>query len=590
MTFRLKLISIMIALGTIIIVVLTSFMALHNKRTLTENTLAANKNIAAAISIHIDNYLEELARTTKTLAASSLILANVRESNDYYESFSEAERQQFLQASDILWLEAAEPDDEFLQKYLANPVSQHLQGQEEVIPDLYGEIFLTNKYGGLIAATNKLTTFSHGYKYWWLAAYNNGKGKVFFDDRGYDTSVGDFVLGVTVPVSQNGEAIGILKSNMKILSLFDRIIESYSPLFEPGIVKIVRSGGQVVFEPEVAPLSTKLAWEIPEDASSTIYKNEAGKEMLASISPVKNTIESEKFSFGGEEEKSIDHLYGARGENWHVVLEFPLSVIEAQVLAQTKQFLSLGLFSLLFISLITYFIINRATNSLVELVKLTEEVGRGNLELRLQVKSKDEIGKLIGSFNNMVANLKETTASKEELAAEIEKRSRVEEELRHLSTVDELTGIYNRRAFNEEAGRLINYSKEKNQPLAVAMIDLDQFKTINDTYGHNTGDRILVEFTKLLTKTIGEENIFSRWGGDEFMVLMPNTDSPTAYETAEKFRAAVEKAELAPNVFVTVSIGVTELRKKDTFHDLLTRADNAQYRAKTRGKNSVQML
>lgn len=244
MSIRLKLTTTIIILGAMVVITLTSFMTVHNRRVLMDSTVQNNQDIAAAVSISLDNYLDELARTTETLATSHLIVESVIASNRESGLLDPFERKQRSNELNEKWMGITDSDDPFIQEYLSNSVARHLREQERVIPDLYGEIFVTNKYGELIAATGRLTTFYHGDKYWWLSTFNDGKGRVFFDDRGYDLSVEDFVLGVTVPIYHKGECIGVLKSNMKIFSLFSRVVQDYAAMYRPGIVKIARTDGR----------------------------------------------------------------------------------------------------------------------------------------------------------------------------------------------------------------------------------------------------------------------------------------------------------------------------------------------------------
>ena len=136
-------------------------------------------------------------------------------------------------------------------------MSHFLKNQQALLKGEYGEIFLTNKFGALVASTAKLSTLAHGHKYWWLGSYNNGEGAVFFDDRGYDDSVGGYVLGLVVPIRKGTEIIGILKCNLNILgSISELISDEKNQLL--GKLKLVRSGGMVVFEKGFEPLSTQV--------------------------------------------------------------------------------------------------------------------------------------------------------------------------------------------------------------------------------------------------------------------------------------------------------------------------------------------
>ncbi len=430
-----------------------------------------------------------------------------------------------------------------------------------------------------MASTNKLTTFSHAEKYWWQAGYNQGKGRVFFDDRGYDESVGDFVLGIVVPIyDENGQVVGILKSNMKIFSLFSQVINNYSPLYYPGIVKIARTDGLVVLESDRVPLSTRIDDQFIEAISNTptshILKGENNQEYLISFSPIINTTDEGSFGFGGNG-ASIDHFYGNIGENWVAILETPGLILDKLVADQTRQFLLIGFISIFFISLFTLLLVKNATKHIEELVLLTEAVGEGNLDKQIHVSSNDEIGKLARAFNAMILSLKQTMASKEQFE--------------YLSATDELTKLHNRRALNYYLDQLIDYSRHK-EPLSIIMIDIDHFKKVNDTYGHNIGDMVLIELANVLLDNVPKTNIISRWGGEEFIILIPKIKGPEAYIMAQDLRQIIEKTKFVKGIDLTVSIGVTELLENDSPYDFIKRVDAAQYEAKSSGRNCVRLF
>lgn len=593
MSIRLKLTTTIIILGAMVVITLTSFMTVHNRRVLMDSTVQNNQDIAAAVSISLDNYLDELARTTETLATSHLIVESVIASNRESGLLDPFERKQRSNELNEKWMGITDSDDPFIQEYLSNSVARHLREQERVIPDLYGEIFVTNKYGELIAATGRLTTFYHGDKYWWLSTFNDGKGRVFFDDRGYDLSVEDFVLGVTVPIYHKGECIGVLKSNMKIFSLFSRVVQDYAAMYRPGIVKIARTDGQVVLEPNEPPLSTVVCQEfrpqLRDEILSTHYIDHSGEEILVSVSPIKNTTELSRFGFGGEG-GSEDHMRGNTDGKWVVLLKLPKEHIKKKIASQTRQFLLIGFLSIFAISMAALFLVNKATGNIIRLVQLTDEVGRGNLDRRVNINTNDEIGILAKSFNEMLTNLKQTTASKDELLKEMQKRRRAEKILKHLSTVDELTQLYNRRAFNDNMHRAITHVRHSDDPLAITLLDIDDFKRINDSFGHDVGDAVLVEFATVLRDNVREVDILSRWGGEEFIIIMPGTNAPEARKVAERLRQAVENFEFTQGISITASFGVTEFRNSDTFDSLLKRVDDAQSKAKADGKNVVAVL
>ncbi len=161
-----------------------------------------------------------------------------------------------------------------------------------------------------------------------------------------------------------------------------------------------------------------------------------------------------------------------------------------------------------------------------------------------------------------------------------------------LAVVDELTGLYNRRYFDRHLGLMFTKAQQQGRHMSVMMIDLDHFKSVNDTHGHGAGDDVLKEFALRLQRNIRGVDLACRYGGEEFVVLMPDTDASIAGSVAERVRSAVadrlftidDKEELS----LTVSAGIASVGNEDTSPEaLLKRADNALYEAKHMGRNRV---
>lgn len=161
------------------------------------------------------------------------------------------------------------------------------------------------------------------------------------------------------------------------------------------------------------------------------------------------------------------------------------------------------------------------------------------------------------------------------------------DQLDKLSRIDGLTGLYNRRHIDEQLQKGLNIARRHDQPLAVLMLDIDHFKLINDVEGHPAGDRVLQEFARRLEAATRVGDVVGRWGGEEFIVIAPQTDMDGALRLGERIRAAVadEGMETGDHrVSVTVSIGcVVGLDAAE----LIDHADAALYRSKSEGRNRV---
>ena len=165
---------------------------------------------------------------------------------------------------------------------------------------------------------------------------------------------------------------------------------------------------------------------------------------------------------------------------------------------------------------------------------------------------------------------------------------------RHMSVTDALTGLYNRRHFEDNLEREFLRAVRYDNPLSFAIIDIDYFKSVNDTYGHSAGDYILKEVAYLISQTFRKTDMVFRYGGEEFAVIITETPLEKAEVPLERLRKTIEENEFkykGQNIKVTISIGVTDVNAEtNTVHQLFERADKALYEAKTSGRNRVVTL
>lgn len=202
-----------------------------------------------------------------------------------------------------------------------------------------------------------------------------------------------------------------------------------------------------------------------------------------------------------------------------------------------------------------------------------------------------------GSYRTLIwsANVDPETNFRFGIATDITEHKHLEERLQHLATHDPLTGLYNRnvleKRLNEEADRAARYK----HLLSLLMIDLDDFKLINDTYGHRAGDIVLSNFAKLLEKSFRKTDYVARYGGEEFVIILPETPQVKAEELAERLRQQVSKKpfliEKDTQINITVSIGIATFPEQaKSSEGLLDLADLNMYEAKKAGRNQVKKL
>jgi diguanylate cyclase (GGDEF)-like protein len=162
-----------------------------------------------------------------------------------------------------------------------------------------------------------------------------------------------------------------------------------------------------------------------------------------------------------------------------------------------------------------------------------------------------------------------------------------EKELIILSETDALTGVYNRAKFDSELIKWIKLKKRYDHPISIVLMDFDNFKGVNDRFGHLRGDQILKDSAEIVRENTRETDVFARWGGEEFIILMPDTRRKNAIAIAERIRKSIEQHAFCIQDQVTCSFGVTEVYHNDTAYSVFDRVDELLYTAKSEGRNVV---
>ena len=164
------------------------------------------------------------------------------------------------------------------------------------------------------------------------------------------------------------------------------------------------------------------------------------------------------------------------------------------------------------------------------------------------------------------------------------------EELKIIAITDRLTGLYNRLKLDESLENEFYRAHRYAHQFAVILLDLDFFKSVNDTYGHQEGDQVLMEVAKILQKQVREIDIVGRWGGEEFLIIYPSTNLHGVLSVAEKMRSKIEKYNFPAVGTITASFGVTVWYPDDMIESMIARVDKALYKAKDNGRNRVEVL
>ena len=159
------------------------------------------------------------------------------------------------------------------------------------------------------------------------------------------------------------------------------------------------------------------------------------------------------------------------------------------------------------------------------------------------------------------------------------------------TTLDPLTGLFNRQYFYEKITYEVKRARRYKMDLSLIMIDVDDFKTVNDTWGHLEGDKVLVEISKVFKSHIRSVDVICRWGGEEFAIILPETDTVGAYKLSERIRKTIEKIDFGYGYKVTVCIGGATIKDEMNIKEFIETSDNALYKAKKNfNKNTVVIL
>lgn len=176
-----------------------------------------------------------------------------------------------------------------------------------------------------------------------------------------------------------------------------------------------------------------------------------------------------------------------------------------------------------------------------------------------------------------------------ELKEEINERKKIEEQLRQQTITDRLTGIFNRRHFDASLAQELERARRYRNQFSLIMFDVDYFKRVNDQFGHLAGDAVLIELAKLVACEIRKNDIFARWGGEEFVLLIHGSNVTAAQRLAEKLRAKIEQHQFQHVGRITCSFGVAEYVAGDTSTDIIKKSDKVLYLAKEKGRNRLEV-
>lgn len=282
---------------------------------------------------------------------------------------------------------------------------------------------------------------------------------------------------------------------------------------------------------------------------------------------------------------------------WGILVRQPISKALESVNALHQNLIYLGVgISILYMFLAYYFAM-QFSSPIEKLANVSKLIGEGKKQADFNITSHlHEVQTLTDSLKNMVSVLlsheNELKEMNKTLENKVQERTialqNANEQLTHLARHDTLTQLHNRLASNEYLHQEFLRMKRTHTPFSVALLDIDHFKNVNDTYGHDVGDTVLIHVAKILKNVARTTDFVARFGGEEFLLILPETLQEGAYSIAEKIRIAIENSDSSTVKNITLSIGVATASIEDANEDYVVKiADKALYQAKNEGRNRV---
>jgi len=394
------------------------------------------------------------------------------------------------------------------------------------------------------------------------------EGNDYVLDISASETLGKNVFHLACVVRDNqGVPFGVVVSRIPVESL-PAIVERPLKLFKLGLmpnVDLIDKNGLILYSSHNKAGMLKDVWpEFSVVKEEIVTEEYAGMGFFTGISH----RSPEKILILAHEDGDANYL----GNNWTLAISVPQqSALSSLTGLRNRLILAIILIGC-FCAAIATILSKTITRPLDLLSKAATEVGRGKLDIAVKVTSGDEVGHLATTFNGMVKRLDELNRA-----------------LQLAASVDKLTGALNRRKIDEVMLSEMARAKRYHSPLSLIMFDLDHFKKVNDTYGHLVGDEVLKAVVTVTQQNIRVTDSLGRWGGEEFLLLLPETHLAEATEVAEKIRQSIESCDFAQVGGVTISSGVAEMREVDSEDSLLKRADDVLYAAKRKGRNQVEV-
>ncbi len=441
------------------------------------------------------------------------------------------------------------------------------------------------------------------YNFYYLAnEINNPEKKVIWTDIYLDPAKKGWLISAIAPIYDNNNKLqGVTGLDITLNNFLNSFLDLDLPydgqtlvINENKEIILMQEGLNKIFD---SNFIKTYNYKIDEKVSQTIIKKEnidinsegfnEFKVFLSNLGKNKNYSSQIKI----KDKEYIVFSEKIEKAPWHVISFLQKDKITSNVNTLEKDYKMIGI-SMILLIIVFYlgffvFLSKKAKEfvlmiekPLKEIITLSNKILETNKIKRFKPTGIIDLDILINNFNKLVISLNYKT---KKLIEEESKRIFNEK----LANTDVLTGCFNRRYLIDFSIEYLKIVKRKKLSMSIMMLDLDDFKYINDTFGHSTGDKVLIDFVKLIKQNIRENDLIVRLGGDEFLVLLPNTNINDAKIVAQKILSNLSKENIKSEFKVNTSIGIAKYEGDTTINTIISRADNALYQAKSSGKNCI---
>lgn len=441
------------------------------------------------------------------------------------------------------------------------------------------------------------------YNFYYLAneKYNKER-KVVFTDVYLDPAKQGWLISAIVPIYNENKLEGVTGIDITVDDFINSFLDNNLPY--DGKSFIMDNSGKIIAMPkEIKEIFnirdiSKYEYKLNEKIKHTIYRSDEFSIFNYPDRKVVNTFENiiENKSYNHDikidDKEYLLFTNKMKNTSWRIISLIDKDKVLKEVHELELYYKKLGL--LIIVTIILFYVgfffflqykarkfVKLINVPLLKIIDITKNLGTNKNIKSLESCGIFEIDKVNNNFNTLVNELDYRTNKLIE-----EETKRVYQE--KLANTDSLTGSFNRRYLNEFSIEYLRIIKRENKNLSLLMVDIDDFKNINDTFGHETGDKVIKQLVSIIKDVVRENDLIVRFGGDEFLILLPNTNLINARLVGQKIADHIDKYNKDKEFNFTISMGISMFNKQDnSIEDMISRADNALYEAKKIGKNCI---